>query len=209
MPFPEMKTLLTSIIALLVAASANAQHLSQSFLREVRSIQVTNGIPLTNIVSFTGMTNIQGTVWTNNSGTRMEVTAAGNTVRYFSDVRLFTDKEGKPVVYYYPQINGLTNYAVSGATLNLRVQGGSGANSAVTFVFTPLWDGETPPLVTTDDWSVAITAVVSAQTTLATNVPLWKWPGAKALRLKSVVNADTDASSGVFVNQVQLNAFVP
>jgi hypothetical protein len=159
------------------------------------------------------MTNIQGTVWTNNAGTRLEVTNAGNTVRFFKDATLWSDRDGRvPITFFSvaPNVAHSTNASVvNAATMYLQIQGASGANSAVTFVFTPLWDGDSPPLVTVDDWSVAVTAVASAQTSLATNVPLWRWPGAKKLRLKSIVNSDTDASSGVYVNKVSLNGFVP
>ena len=198
-----MKNLLVvALVALASALSAKAQHLSQSFLVQ-RSIHVTNTIPITNLVSFPGMTNILGTVYTNGAGTRLEVTNAGNTVNLLRDVSLWADRNGVPFA------RSDTNRYDGPATLFIKLQGGSGANAAVTFVFTPIWDGATPPLVTGDDWSVAVTAVASAQTTLATNAPFYRWPGAKNLRLKSIVNADTDASSGVFVNQCSLNGFVP
>jgi hypothetical protein len=98
---------------------------------------------------------------------------------------------------------------VSGYTVFIKGVGGANANSAVTLVFSPLWDGETPALATTDDWSVAITANGTTPVTLATNAPIWKWPGAAKLRLKYSSNADTDASSQFWLQKVSLNGFVP
>lgn len=104
----------------------------------------------------------------------------------------------------------LTNSTIySPLTVFLRLHGGSGANSAVTFVFQPLWDGVTAPINTTDDWSVALTATTSTVVDLATNVPLWRWPGAAGLRLKSIVNGDTDATSQITVTKCSINGFRP
>jgi hypothetical protein len=95
------------------------------------------------------------------------------------------------------------------------LKGGSGANAAVTFTFVPIYDGkdgseaETPLVGTGFNWSFAVTANTTASVTVATNAPMWKWPGARKLRLLSIVNADTDASSEVWIDRCSFNGFVP
>ena len=209
-----MKKFIYSLLAVLglVSAASAQNHVSQNFLN-VLSLNVSNNLSISNLTSFAGMTNILGVTWTNLLGTRQTVTAAGDTTKLLNDVSLWSDRNGNPYVAlgaYQSNGNTSTNAnPVGPANLFLRLHGGSGANSAVTFVFQPLWDGSTAPAATTDDWSVALTATTTTPVTLATNVPFYRWPGAKGLRLKSIVNSDTDASSQVTVTAIQLNGFRP
>jgi len=196
-------------------AVANAQvHNVRSFLN-VRSLQLSNNtsVVFSNIASFPGMSNVFGIVYTNNAGSQVRITNAADYTKLANDVNLWGDRDGSPISYYFPSntITALsTNAAVfSSATLFISMICGSAANSAVTFVFQPMWDGVQAPSGTADDWSVAVTASTSSTVTLATNAPMWRWPGAKALRLKSIINADTDGAGEVKVTKAAIVGFVP
>lgn len=210
-----MKKLLSSIGLSLICLVASAQdHRSQSFLNQL-SLQVSNVASISNLVMFPGMTNIFGTYWTNNAGTRVGVTTAGNTVQLLRDVNLWADRDGRVPVWQFQAVPGTqTNYLnISPATLYIKMIGGAAANSSVTFVFTPSWDGATPAgktpyVATAHDWSVVVTAAAGT-VTFATNAPMYLWPGAKSLRVRSIVNSDTDFTGNVYVTDLSLNGFVP
>lgn len=210
-----MKKILSLCFLLVCVGSTYAQnHLPQSFLNGVRSIQVSNVNAISNLVLYPGMTNIYGTVYTNGSGTRVTITNAGDTTALIKAVDLFPDRNGALPFYQFNSVPGTqTNYQqLSHLTLVGKILGGAGANSAVTFTFTPKWkdevSGEQPFTATTHDWAVAVTAA-SGVVTFATNAPLHLWPGAKGLYLRSVVNADTDFTGNIFIQQLDLVGFRP
>ena len=200
-----MKHLL-ALLGLILPLAVTAQNfLSQDFLN-VRSVQVTNGIGATNLNSFgVAATNFNGIVYTNLAGTRLETGTTNNTFNLFKDAQLWADRNGRP----FMGIETNNMVSTSPGSVFLKLVGGSGANAAVTFVFRPVVDGQNESTAAADTWSVALTATTTTPVTLRTNVPFYLWPGCKGLRLRSIVNGDTDASSGVFVQECSLNGFLP
>lgn len=207
-----MKKLIITLGLVAVSFVANGQNfISQSFFNNARSINVSNTISVTNISFFPGQSNIFGLLWTNSAGTRTIVTNAGNTTDLLKGAQLWTDRNGR---WFNPlfEVNYTTtnNQTASPMNVFLRIgTGGSGANAAVTFTFAPVWDDLTYTTTAADLWSVAITASTTASVTVATNVPLWRWPGASRLELLSIVNGDTDASSQVTIDRCSLNGYKP
>lgn len=209
-----MKLILSFVLAM-VSLSVSAQtHISQSFLN-VKSLQVSNVAAVSNLVMWPGMSNIFGGRWTNNAGTAVNVTAAGNTTKLLKDVSLWSDRDGAWPIRQFASVPGTqTNYlTVSPFTISGKLIGGAGANSAVTFVVTPYWkdvpdDGSTF-VATTHDFSFAVTAA-SGVVTFATNiVTAVNWAGAKGCRVRSIVNADTDYTGGVYITDLDLTGFRP
>lgn len=210
-----MKHLFTLMLALATFGASAQSHISQSFLN-VKSLHVSNTLSISNLVLFPGMTNILGVRYTNYAGTGTSVAAAGNTVKLLKDVSLWSDREGGwPVTQIFSVPGTSTNYlSISPFTVSGRIFGASGANAAVTFVLTPYWN-DTPDEgitfnATTHDFTFAVTAVASSTVTFATNITAAvNWAGAKGVRVRSIVNADTDASSGVYVHELNLNGYRP
>lgn len=200
------------VFALPVAAQDLwAKHNSRKFLA-VPAVYATNVLQITNFSTAGSVgTNKSGTIYTNGSGTRVVVSAAGAgaTKNLLQDVPLWTTKEGLPA-----WSDGTTNgesilYNRSYGTVSVTMAADSGANAAVSFVVTPLWNGVNEASEAADLWTFAFTPTASTTHTFSTNAPLHKWPGAKALRLKRIVNADTDATSTVIITDVSLNGFGP
>jgi hypothetical protein len=207
------KFILSLALALPLAADA-ASHQDMSFLN-VQSLQVSNVAAITNHIMYPLMTNIIGTTWTNNSGTLVTVTNAGNTAMLVKDVPLWSDQNGRTPILQIQSVPGsLTNYAnISPATISGKILGGAAANSAVTFVFTPIWKDPRntegiPFIATTHDWSFAVTGA-SGTVTFATNAPIYLWPGAWGMRVRSIVNADTDFTGNVWIQELDLSGFKP
>ena len=227
------KFILTGIGVALVAIGVQAQTFrAQSFLAQgVKSVYVTNTLSITNLnTSGAPLTNNVGTAWSNyvSGGTSLFIsggtgsTYTNTTKNLLKDVDLWVRKDGTPAFTV-----GATNASVPAsfgdAVVAVRIaSGGSGANAAVTFVFTPLYGigvdsasaGLNPKPVAVegpaaDQWSFSVTSAGTASVVLVTNAPMYKWPGARGLRLRRIVNEDTDASSQVIINEVSLNGYVP
>lgn len=210
-----MKYLFTLVLALATFGASAQSFISQSFLN-VKSLHVSNTLSISNLVLFPGQTNILGVRYTNSAGTGISVAAAGNTVKLLKDVSLWADRDGNvPVRQIWSVPGTVTNYLnISPFTVSGRIFGASGANAAVTFVLTPFWDdvGDdgTTFVATTHDFTFAVTAVASSAVTFATNiVNAVNWAGAKGVRVRSIVNGDTDASSGVYVHELKLSGYRP
>lgn len=209
-----MKYLLTLLVAFVTFGASAQTHISQSFLN-VKSLQVSNVAAISNITMYAGMTNIFGTRWTNNAGTAVLVSAAGNTAKLLRDVSLWSDSNGNvPIRQIWSVPGTVTNYLnISPFTISGKLIGGASANSAVTFVVTPYWkdipdDGSTF-VATTHDFTFAVTAAAGV-VTFATNVTAAvNWAGAKGCRIRSIVNADTDFAGGVTITDLDLTGFRP
>lgn len=206
------KLFIVGAIGLSTLGAMGQSHLSQSFLN-VQSLNTTNAYAVTNLATGLQTYLAVGVLWTNSAGTVNRATNGVRTDVLFKDVSLWSDRDGLPFTQNVKTLTGLTDTNapayVPPARLFIQLHGGSGANAAVTFVFNPVWDGDTQPAATTDDWSVALTATTTTPVTLATNIPMWMWPGAKSLRVKTITNGDTDASSQVTVTKLSVNGFRP
>lgn len=209
-----MKKLILALILLVAPFLATAaSHQDYSFLN-VTSLQVSNVAAISNHIMFPLMTNIISTYWTNLQGNLVGVTNAGNVVTLVKDVPLWSDSEGRVQVTLVGSTDlTTTNNPISAVSLSGKILGGAGANSSVTFVLSPIWKDPKnttgiPFVATTHDWSVAVTAAAGT-VTFATNAPMWKWPGAWGLRVRSIVDSDTDYTGNVWVQSLDLSGFKP
>ena len=184
-------------------------------------------------------TNAPGTMWTNfnqfstvasnKPGTQIIVTNGGyylfaylgsnngffsatNAVDYtkqnlLQDVDLWVDREGRATPIF-PQASITTNI-ISYGQIGVKIVGGSGANSAVTFRFMPLLDGTNQSTTAGD--LISVTATANTTTPVITYTPLQaqKVIGARRLRLVDISNADADASSSVQVLGVWFSGWRP
>lgn len=199
-----MKKVLSLLVGLFLASSVFAQRAYyQSFLPSgISSVQVTNTIIITNLTSIQSVgTNITGTVFTNMGVRVISAPGAGDTTPLLSEVYVRPGfGEWKPnYTHNGTNISAISEYPCQPATLVLKTVAGSGANSAVTFTITPVWDVENnlESTAAADAWIFSFTPTASATQVLTTNVPLYRWPGVEKLRAVRIINADTDASSGV------------
>lgn len=210
-----MKKIISILMVVALAVSANAQwavHNSNlpggnKFLA-VPAVYATNNFNITNLSSVIGPgTNLAGTVFTNKAGTRATVTAAGVGAAQplLQDVSIQPLASGGGA-WAYHYTNGVER---SYATMSVTLTAQSGANAAVTFALTPLYNGVNEATETADLWTWSFTPTASTTHTVSTNVPLWRWPGAEKLRLRRITNADTDATSAVIITDVSLNQFGP
>ena len=191
---------------------------SQSFLN-VQAVYVTNLLSATNLSTAmpaaTGNTNQPGFAYSNLnsrvvvSNTSVAVNLAAAKTSPFKDVNLWPLKDGSgPWTPNYPN-NGWDLGNKSFANVAVTWEAGSGADSAVTFVLTPIYDGVHEATTAGEEWTFAFTPTVSTTSSYATNAPLWRWPGASKLRLRRVVNTDTTAAAHVILRDVSLNGFPP
>lgn len=209
-----MKKFILSLALITPLVTFAADHQTASFLN-VTSLQVSNVAAISNHVMYPLMTNIISTYWTNLQGTLVGVTNAGNVATLLKDVPLWSDSFGRvPVIQQLAVQGSTTNFLnISPATVYIKLLGGAAANSSVTFTFTPIWKNPakqsgTPYVATTLDWSVVVTAAAGT-VTLATNAPIHLWPGAWGMRVRSIVNSDTDYTGNVWVQDLDLDGFKP
>lgn len=208
------KTLSVLLFTMFVSFGVEAQQFhSISFLSaNISSLNVSNKLGITNLLSTAlGVTtNAPGIVWTNSANVSNNV-ASADTTQFLQDIPLWSDRNGQiPCVLVATNTGVYDSGYLSGANLTISIAlGGSGANSAVNFVFVPVMDGAHESTTSGDAWTVGVTASTTSRVTISTNAPLYKWPGCKALRLKTITNTDTDASSQVTLDTIVLNGFVP
>lgn len=209
-----MKNILIAMLAATTVAQA-ADLRSISLLGAVSSVMVSNTIAPTNLVGATITTNVQGTVFTNLAGTKITVSAAGSGATQ----NTLGQADLQPFLLT-PNVNSngtftAGSYQPTYATFSAKLKANSGANAAVTFVLAPVPDGANMLTEASYEWAFSFTPTASTTHVIATNVPLVNWPGPlpttgmKAIRLKRIVNADTDASSDVYVSDCYLNTVVP
>ena len=197
-----------AIVTSLVANAQDSRHYSFSFLPSgIDAITVTNTLNITNLLTEGSMgTNLAGTTFTN-LGTRVVVAGTvGASVQLLGDVNLWIPKDGRMWNVYTNDLLGPL-YTDNPMWISMTYDSGSGANSAMTLVFTPMADDNREVNGNPFTWS--ITAVASqTQLTVATNLQqAWQWPGAKKLRVRRVVNADADASSQVIITDLNLEGY--
>jgi hypothetical protein len=207
---------LVAVLALVVSSQAQVVHRSRSFLpSDVASVTISNTFMLTNLTTAwvgAGVTNMAGIIYTNNYGVRTIITSAAtdNTKNLLQDAPLWALRDGSP-----PYVDVGTNAAsgvdprVTFASLVVRTIAGSGADQAISLVFTPVYDGVNEATVAAEEWTPTITPTVSATQTFQIDVPVWQFPGASALRLRRITYADTTAASQVTFTHISINGFVP
>ena len=167
---------------------------------------VTNTLALTNLnTAGNAGTNVAGLVYTN-SGTQV-IVGSGDYQPLLNDINLWVARDGRQ---WLPMAtNGLItiNAVDVPAVLSMTYSSGSGANAAVTFTAVPMIDDTHE--VNANAWTFSFTAVASQTgTTVSTNAyKLWEWPGAKKIRIRRVINEDTDASSQVIITGLSLNGY--
>ena len=209
---PIKKLLLTVGLAVGILPLAMAQsypetrHYNFSFLPAgVSAVYITNTIALTNLnTAGTAGTNMAGLVYTN-TGIRV-IAGSADYQPLLNDVNLWAPRDGRWWGLYTNDLIGPLIADVP-ACVNVTYDSGSGANAAVTFVMVPMIDDTTE--VNANAWTWSFTAVASQTgTTISTNAyKLWEWPGAKKVRIRRVVNADTDASSQVVIRGLSLSGY--
>lgn len=214
-----MKKLLTlGLLALALSSQAQLiRHSVQPFVNAT-SITVSNNLSVTNLNSTTSVgsvgagTNVWGTTFTNYAGTACLVTnnaALTNTYGTFENYNLLGSVwlwEGRSHV---PQNTWYsTNVPTTIGSVMIKLVGQSGANSAVNFTFVPLPDGTNEATAAAETWVVGVTANTTTPVVIYTNIPS-RFIGCAKLRLRSVLNTDTDATSKVDVQACALVGFPP
>lgn len=200
---------------LLVSANAQVPFRTFSFLApDVTSVGVTNLVAITNLFTAGARTtNMLNTVITNAYGTRQVLT--NSTRNLLVDAPLWALRDGS-----MPMVQ--TNTAAASlplrptyVTLSATTVCGAGTVGTLALTITPLYGSNRitgrPNEVTAsgEEWSVAFTPTASTLTTLTTNVPIYRWPGASALRVRRMVNTATAADTEIHVIDLSLNGYVP
>lgn len=205
---------LTAALLLLALPARGGEFEAQSFLN-VQAVYLTNHLNPTNLATASALgTNKVGTLFTNDNALVTVTATVGTRVNPFKDVALWVRNDGSPPFNIVPTNTLTTIPQSSDATVSVTWTAGSGANSAINFVVTPLYGSRKPnrseeATVAGEQWTFAFTPTASARQTLSTNVPLWRWPGAKGLRMRYAYNADTDANGHVIMEECILNGYSP
>ena len=202
--------LLTTCLLLACSISAFAQQWRYADFLNVTSCQVSNklyGVTNLNYPS-TWPTNAPNQLFTNRFGTQIIVGSGPETNQnLLADVPLYALKDGS-----WPW-SGSTNATAWGASsyqsVSLTVVGSSGGSAAVNFRFVPVCDGVWESTTAGDIWTVGVPVNGTTPVTIVTNVPIWKWPGCKALRLKDIDNVDTTAARAATVLAAHFNFYMP
>ena len=228
-----MKKLLYLSLVVVSTLSARAQKFtSQELLRVMALSSGTNNYGVTNSMAVVSnklgggviLVLATNTAWTNNAGTLVRNTnytgiAATNPVAQaalFNDISLFAEKNGRVPVTYIANPASIiaTNYLdISPLNFYVTLTAVSNVTATVGFQFAPVWDGQNIAVSTADDWSIVIPAAAQQITTFATNVPMWKWPGARSIRLRYVTNDiasnGTNTLLGTWIQSATFNGFIP
>lgn len=226
-----MKKLLSFLVVVLLPFVAPAQNHTTVSLLSVAAIGTgTNSLGVfgvTNIsvlVTNAGLVHSTNLVYTNLAGTfvRSPGAAGGTnnitTAKLFNNASLWMDRDGRFPVMSAPfsadVVANNTNYVVSPLTLFIRLANPLGSNGAVGINLCPLWDGVTPPANTSDDISIRIPYTIGAVVTLATNLPIWRWPGAKAFTVRNITNqtalgGEIGILSNSWVTDISAVGFIP
>lgn len=213
-----MKKFILSAIAVCgIALSGQSQNWQfQSFIaQDITWLTVSNNVfGVTNLYSFVSRgTNAQGLTYTNTAGNRVLIGPGTNDYKNLlqDQVALWADGLGR---WYSPVI--LSNqviepYSQSPMSVTIRAVGkASDAGGTLCFNFVPVYDGTrtNESNQAADIWAVAVTENGVTPIVINTNVPLWRWPGSKGLRLRDIYDTDT-SSAGMWVQQVKFVGFRP
>tara|TARA_R110000868_G_scaffold403020_2_gene679838 strand:+ start:61 stop:738 length:678 start_codon:yes stop_codon:yes gene_type:complete len=220
-----IKYLMAMVAFVILAITASAQsptwamHTSDrpggnSFIGDVASALVlTNNIGITNLALSTYGTNWPGAVYTNKAtGTRISTTTGTNGAnsRLTRSVPLWSLRDGSPAFVLSTNGIGFVSAQNPGhGTIAVTVRAGAGAAAVLTLIFAPAWDGVNVDTSGAYDFTWGVTPTASATKTIATNAPLQKWIGAKAVVLKSISSADSATTKEAAIIALGLNGFGP
>lgn len=229
-----MKSRILSLIGLVLSlVGASAQNHNSFSVLAVPALQTgTNGWGVTNlslIPTNSGMIyNPTNTTYTNSDGSyvgtstsylaSIGTTNANTTKTLFRDIPLFADRNGVPIQFpiWGTGAAGLeTNYTwFSPQTLFIQYYNPRGSNAPFGITFRPIWDGVTAHTDSGQDWGVNIAGLATTQGSLSTNIPTWRWPGAKALRVVQVTNlyvlgGVAAQTNSTVITKLNVNGFVP
>lgn len=206
-----MKRFLALILLVVAPAAFAGEHIAASFFgANVSSICVSNTLGVTNLNSYGVITtNIQYMQWTNGAGDQVRAAGDGTGPDYQNvigsvNLEQFSTRDQFWIGNASLAANTVTNTYYS--QIFIRLVGQSGANTACTFVFAPVWDDD--PLDASTDtatyFTVAVTSNGATPVTSRTPIPAYQLYGAKRLRLVSVTHPDADATSRVTVLKCEL-----
>lgn len=223
----KIKTITIGLLAVVAATVVQAAPFRTASFFEGRSLVVSNLFQITNLVSRvnTVNTNIGGTIYTNQQGSRVIIGVGTNEfVNLLKTIPLWDFAMPIDVVR--------TNQApgdieVDGpyynASIFIRLVGQSGANSAVQFRFIPVPSAYNPitgkgpdftyedidSAVTADAFTISLTATTTTEVHSRTKLDMRRFAGCAGIMLQAVINGDADASSRVDVLECTLNYFSP
>lgn len=184
---------------------------SQSLLRSgIASVTISNTFGLTNLIYVDGTltTNNTGLSWTNDAGTKFTVTGSAYTnINLANTAFLWAARDGTWPVNL--TTNTTSAQITSPANISVTLVGGSGANTATSFVISPTYDGKYVSTATGDDFTFAVTPNTTTTVTISTNLPVHRWVGAYGITVKSITPGDTDASSQVTIKSLRVNGYPP
>lgn len=224
-----MKKIL-SFLLLSVSIVVGQEH-SPYDLLAVKALNVgTNsaGVGITNFATWVSdglavggfQTNV---VYTNTAGNQVR----GLLTQLYKTAPLFTDRNGQPIVQTVGGIvaginiggASASNYlALTSQSLVIEVvnPAANPSNGPIGIVLCPLWYGDTGFGSTNanTDWSVILPGFAKRKYVVSTNVPTWRWPGAKGLAVRYITN-QTDIggaealTNGTFITSMKLIGFRP
>ena len=213
-----MKKLLLVLGSFALALTVGAQTFSSRSFLNCQSLQVTNGISVTNLASITSgyTTNQNLTVFTNFASVRIATTNGWyDGQNLLRTVPLWVDRAGSAITPIYTNVTTALGSAVKQpgpffGNIYIRVVGGTGANTATAFKFAPVpSDTGVDDSVAGDLITVSVTPNGATQVQSLTPLDAQKLIGCKGLMLVSITAGDTDASSQVVVLECTLNGFTP
>jgi len=192
------KLFLVSLVACSMLTSAFAERWRvQDFINSgISSIQVSNTIPVTNILSaFSYTTNTVGIIYTNSL--IQNTTAAGDVTAFFHDVNTSAGVDSG---------RSHTNALGTARIVATIVSGSIGSSESCIFTFSQVPDGDNEATTAAERFGFGVVGVNGSTTTVSTNVPSWVLDATK-VRVVSVVSTSTNAAIKVkslrFVDWVQ------
>src|SRR6266496_1630155 len=206
-----MNKIIVSLLVSFACLAAQAQnHIAQSVLRVQALATGTNGFGITNlscVLTNLGMIYSTNVVYTNQNRVLRSNGTTTNTVStqpLFDNIALWPNRDGGPNVFSGAfsgsVIDNPTNYPVSTMTLFIAIASPWGTNGPIGVNFCPKWEQSLVPTSTADDWSIRIPGNSSAYQTIATNIPVWKWPGAEYLAVRNITNQFIQAGDTAVTN---------
>ena len=212
-----MKKLLVGLVAacLLVTAQAQVPFRTFSFIPpDVMSVGVSNLVAITNLFTADARTtNMLNTVITNAYGVRQVLT--NSTRNLLVDAPLWALRDGSMPMAQTNTAAASLPLRPTYVTLSATMTAGAGTVGVLSLLVTPMYGANritgraNEVTASGEEWAVSFLPTASSVVTLTTNVPIYRWPGASALRVRRMVNTATAANTEIHVIDLSLNGFVP